>query len=255
MKKTTPKKSTGRPCKLCNHPDVKKINAMMAQVNPRVSFRDISRQTGIHWSSVISHAENHLNLQIGAMIAEQKIENAIDHWEEIREQLQFAKDLRKAARKYLMNEETNEIELFPRSDEVTVVYLDYTDTTAHGQPKKKRDSLDRLLARAENANVEAVQTIIKHVDIRSFSLNAIETTDLVLDKIAKLEGLYQKAKENQETIDLTAKNIVRSAQLYPGADLDKLIESAATDSELNKKVLSAKVYSILGNIENLETVQ
>lgn len=74
-------------------------------------------------------------------------------------------------------------------------------------------------------------------------------------ELAEYLGLKQLPRENQEAVETTAQNIVRAAQLYPGADLDKLIESAATDSELNKKVLSAKVYSILGNIENLETVQ
>jgi hypothetical protein len=42
-----------------------------------------------------------------------------------------------------------------------------------------------------------VQTIIKHVDIRSFALDAIGVTDVVLDKIAKLAGLYTKERENQ----------------------------------------------------------
>ncbi len=189
--------AVGRKCSVCTHERVREINSSIGEGKP---FRAISCQIQGNDSmreSVRRHTENCLKLEISALIKQKKIENAIDHYEEIGEQLRFAKDLRIAARAYLASPETGELTLIPRSSEVSVVYEDYADTKPNGEPKKKTDSLDVLLERVETGNVEPKRTIIKHVDIRSFALDAIRTTDIVLDKIAKLEGLYEKHNQQK----------------------------------------------------------
>ncbi len=198
------KKSTGRKCSVCTHKRVKEINSL---INQEKSFRYFSLPFGMSAMSVQRHVEKCLKLEIKALIKQKKIENAVDHYQEITEQLTFAKDLRLAAREYLLDPEIGAIVLFPRSDEVTVIYEDLTDLTPKGYPKKKTDDLETLLKRAEAGKIEVSKTVIKHVDIRSFALDAIRTTDLVLDKIARLEGLYTKEKENSDELTQLKKQI------------------------------------------------
>jgi len=199
-KEAAPKKSTGRKCSICSHDKAKQINSA---INGEKSFRAISRQffgDDSARESVRRHTENCPKLQISALIKQKKIENAVDHYREIGEQLAFAKELRIAAREYLSDPDTGLLNLIPRSSEISVIYEDYADISPKGNPKKKTDSLDILLERAKHGNIEPIRTIIKHVNIRSFALDSIRTTDVVLDKIFKLEGLYQKDRENDDAV-------------------------------------------------------
>lgn len=244
-------KSTGRKCSICSHDDVKKINSL---INEGTSFRRISSHFGMADRSVSRHAENCLNLEIAMLLKEKRIENAIDHQQEITEQLEFAKALRLAARQYLSDPDTGELTLIPRAREITVIFEDYDDLNRQNEPKKKREKLDTLLEKLENVRrfhtqllradverilenadkevkekvstlfdnyhtdfVEVTKTEIKHVDIRQYALNAITIVDLVLDKVAKVKGLYQADKPNDTTIE----NAVRGFQWWlednPGA--------------------------------------
>lgn len=197
MSKEKSKSAPGRKCSVCAHPQAKEINSM---INDAVSFRRISSQFGMADRSVGRHTENCLKLEIAALIKAKKIENAIDHYQEIPEQLDFAKDLRAAARKCLTHPETGEIVLLPRADEVEVVYEDYLDTSPTGAPKKKTDNLDILLERVKKGGIEPTRTIIKHVDLRSYALDAIRTIDIVLDKFAKVQGAYAKDNEQKQPV-------------------------------------------------------
>lgn len=203
-KQVRTKKAVGRPCSVCSHDAVKQINSL---INNGKSFRAISCQIQGNDKmrmSIQRHTENCLKLELATLIKENKIENAIDHYQEISEQLQFAKDLRIAAREYLSDPETGRLILIPRSDEISVIYEDYMDLTPKGNPKKKTDLLDTLLERAKEGRIEPLRTIVKHVDIRQFALNAINTVDTVLDKIAKKENLYgDKSQTNNINIILT----------------------------------------------------
>lgn len=199
------------------------------------------------------HVNNCLNLEIQTLIKEQKIERAIDHYEEIADQLEFARDLRVASREYLSDPETGQLTLIPRASEVVVIYEDYDDRTQTGEPKKKRDSLNNLLERIEGVRqfqlellaldfqrvfdkydskdfseikakslqvieshnkdfINTLKTEIKHVDIRSYALDCIAKVDLVLDKIAKKEGLYQQEKKNDN--DLSEAQMAETYRAY-----------------------------------------
>jgi hypothetical protein len=186
-------------CKICRNPSVEQINKLIAR---GASFRDIAGQFGNAFtkSSVARHAEDCLKLEIRALIRENKIQNAIDVYGELREQLAFAKALRLAAREYLSDPATGEIVLIARAHEIDVLFEDYTDLTQSGEPRKKTESLTALLERAEKGNLSVIKTVAKHIDIRQFALNAINTTDAVIDKFAKVEGLYTKEKENPDTL-------------------------------------------------------
>lgn len=243
-------KMAGRKCSICSHAEVDKINSL---INSGASFRGISLQFGMSDMSVGRHAENCLHLEIRALVKEKKIEKAIDHYQEISEQLEFAKELRIAAKEYLSDPETGRLILIPRAREVVVIYEDYDDRNRQGEPKKKRESLDSLLEKLEKVRqfqlellkadierifdkyddedseplkedvnellriyhtdyIEPTRTEIKHVDIRQFALNAISTVDTVLDKVAKVEGLYQKDKENEDELTKLKQRIEKVAE-------------------------------------------
>lgn len=238
----TKKKPTGRRCAICSHKEVKKINSA---INQGASFRRISLDYGMSDVSVNRHAKNHLKLEIQTLIKEKKIENATDHFQEITEQLEFAKELRIAAREYLSDPESGKIVLIPRSDEISVVYEDYLDLTPKGNPKRKTDLLDTLLERVKDGNIEPRRMLAKHVDIRVFALSAIQAVDTVLDKFARIQGLYQKEKENEdESRASRLKAIIRSRADEKGityeAELDNFLTHYADDlkPEIKERLIS-----------------
>jgi hypothetical protein len=230
-----PRKSTGRKCECCTHSSAAEINKAIAA---GASFRDISAQFGMGASSVGRHVEKCLKLEIQALIQQKRIENAIDHYQEITEQLEFAKKLRLAAQLYLSDPDDPDcIVLLPRADEIEVIYDDLSDTTAKGEPKRKRDHLGLLLEKAENGNIVAQQTIIKHTDLRDFALNCIRHVDLVLDKVARVEGLYQQDRENREKLARTIKAVNDYLERHPDADRSKVVDAFAAGRGIPRETI------------------
>lgn len=223
--KTEPKKSTGRKCSICTNAEVKKINSL---INERKSFRDISRQISGDEKmkdALWRHTENCLKLEISALIKEKKIENAIDHYAEIGEQLKFAKKLRLAAEEYLSDPENpDKLILLPRADEIEIVYFDHNDKVM-GESKRKRAKLDAILEEIFIKGAkQADKWSIKHVDLRSFALDSVKTTGSVLDMIFKLEGLYQKDRENSDELSQLKKQIEKRAE-QKGVSYDEEVKN------------------------------
>lgn len=198
-------------CSICCGKKAEKREAINRALGKGISYRDIEAMTGVAYRTIGNHAQH-----LPAIFKEAKekgiLAQTVDVQSEFYEQLALAKDMRTAAKKYLSHPETGEICLFPRSDEISVVYEDYADLSPQGNPKKKTDSLDILLERAETGNVEPKRTIIKHVDMRSFALDAIKTADMCVDKFAKLAGEYQKDRENSDELSLLKRQIEKVAE-------------------------------------------
>ncbi|CAN5564452.1 hypothetical protein BH10ACI1_BH10ACI1_10880 [soil metagenome] len=138
----------GRKCSICSHEKVKQMNSLINR--GQLSFRAISRQFCGNDSmrdALRRHTENCLKLELGALIKDNRIEQAINIHQEFREQLQLAKDLRLIAKEY--------VEAHPK----------------------------------------------EFVGSMRVALDAIKTTDTVLDKFAKLGGLYQQDRQNE--VDIT----------------------------------------------------
>lgn len=55
----------------------------------------------------------------------------------------------------------------------------------------------RVVAGYKRDHIDTTKVHIKHVDIRKFALDAINTIDTVLDKVARVQGVYQKDRDNQ----------------------------------------------------------
>ena len=192
------KQPVGRKCSVCIHEKAAEINSRIARGD---SFRRISSQFGMADRSVSRHAENCLSLEVSALIKEKKIHGAINFNSEIEKQFYFAKELITASREYLSDEYGN-ITLVPRSTEIEVMYDDFSDLNNQGEPKKKTATLSALLIRAEAGNIKPLKITAKHVDIRQFALNAISTGSDVLDKVAKVQGIYQKERNNNQDVEL-----------------------------------------------------
>lgn len=212
--KSDSKSAPGRKCSICTHQKVKKINSL---INDGKSFRRISSQIFGHqnsYRSISRHTENCLRLNIAAMVREGRIKNAVEHYEEIREQLAFSKELQQAVREWLTDPETGQLTLVPRADEVTILYLDYADLTPQGEPKKKKASLQSIIDNIQsvNANFSTQSSIIKTTDMRDYALKTIDAVDKVLDKFARVDGHYQKEKENADELSQLKRQIERRAE-------------------------------------------
>lgn len=192
------KKTIGRPCAICTHEKVKEINSLILKPT---SFRGISLKYGMSDMSVNRHAQNCLNLEIASLIKEQKIERAIDVYEEFRQQLEFAKKTRAAAERWLTDPvDENLFTVDPRADEIEVIYFDSTQPDANGNPTRCKAPLQELLARVGGKDFIVVNHFIKTVDLRDHALKVLDRCDTAIDKFAKLGGLYTKERENPDSL-------------------------------------------------------
>jgi hypothetical protein len=217
-----PKDGRGQRCTVCTHDDVKKINKLLVQGK---SFMEIGRQffkdEASDWTKsrrINTHATECMALSVAAIIQKNMEEQGLDVLKEFRELHQFARDLLKASRVYLSDPENpGEIVLIPQGTEIDVIYERESDDGRRG-PKKRfkatlQDLLDRLQVKPTPTDVgKIVEVRVKHDDIRTFSLNGIRTAEGVLDKLARMGGLYQQERKNPHDVaniaDRVAQNLI-----------------------------------------------
>ena len=238
-----------RKCTVCSHTKLAEINKEISAGKP---YRAIALNYKLGVQSMYRHVETCLKLSFAAVIEKKKEDAAIDVYKEFEEQLAFAKQLRESAREYLSDPlDPLRINIIPFADEIQVSYFDHTETTESGQPTKKTASLAQLLhavqeigkmLMAADANTdgqlfsEAVfarilsidKISIKHVDLRSFALDAIKTTDQCIDRFARLGGLYQKEAENKKDFENALAAVKGFLTTHPEADKEKVIGTFAT---------------------------
>jgi hypothetical protein len=203
MKKAV-KSKVGRKCSICTHKKVGQINKAIAE---GVSFRNVVERFGLALGSVHRHTEKCLQLALAAVTEQKLVEQGIDVHKEFEEQLEFAKQLRIAAKEYLASpDDPLKLILTPRADEIEVVYYDHNDLFM-GLPKKKKAQLSVLLeSLSTEAGFEPDKYSIKHVDMRKFALDAIATADICIDKFAKLAGMY--VDKSEKTINLNVTRVI-----------------------------------------------
>lgn len=203
----------GRKCSICTHEKVAEINRKVVEGG---SLRGIARHFDTDDSSLCRHVSNCLEIELRALIKEQKIAQAINVHDEFAEQLEFAKSLRRSAQAYLADpDDPFDIILSPQAHEIDVLYYDFNDMEIVGdteKPKKKKAKLNILLAELAGRAIEAYRVEMKTIDIRKFALDAISTADVCIDKFARMGGAYQKDKGNQadigELIDGLAERLI-----------------------------------------------
>ena len=130
-------------------------------------------------------------------IARKNGKKIIDTYEELTKNFDFVSKLRDACERWLKHPETDTFSIDPRGSEIDVVYFDYEDKDAQGNPKRKTESLQESLARLDGTRYESDAQFIKTADIRELALKTIDRIDTTLDKFARLGGQYQKDKGNE----------------------------------------------------------
>jgi hypothetical protein len=137
--------------------------------------------------------------------------------------------LREAAREYLADPvDRLRLTVIPRANEIDVVYYEATgvaveneetgETTRLGKPVKKTAKLSALLCDVEELrNIDVDKVNIRHVDLRKFALDAINTTDTCIDKFAKLAGLYQQPQANDADLTKVVEAYRLIEDMYPDA--------------------------------------
>lgn len=218
---------SGRRCTICAHKSVRSINRLIVKGR---SLRSIEKQfSDVSDSSVFRHTENCLKLELGAVIQQNLAKQAIDVRAEFEEQLAFAKALREAAKEYLADPlDPLQLSVIPRADEIEVVYYEASgvtveneetgETTRVGKPIKKSAKLSALLCDVEELrNIDVDKVNIRHVDLRKFALDAINTTDTCIDKFAKLAGLYQQPQANDADLTKVVEAYRLIEDMYPNA--------------------------------------
>jgi hypothetical protein len=186
------------------------------------SYREIAKVLGISTGQV----GNDVNAAIAKAAESLKMDLAVNVRREFGEQLKFAKKLRQAAEDYLSSDtDPMKLVLIPRADEIDIAYYDFADTTSKGEPKKKTATLHALLAKVEGLNIEADKITIRHVDMRKFALDAINTTDTCIDKFSKLGGDYANPRNNPAD-NLSIAKMVVAELLAKGESREDAIEFA-----------------------------
>ena len=197
-------------CTICRGKRADKREAINAALGKGLSHKDIEALTGVPSRTIGNHAQ-HLPELFRQAKERGILEQPIDVYREFRELLDFAKPLCAAAREYL-SDDSGKIVLVSRAHEISVMYEDSSDKTAKGDPKRKIDSLEALLERAEAGGVSISRAVVKHVDIRSFALDAIRTGESCIDKFAKLGGDYQENRRNEADMKNLAERLTEKAR-------------------------------------------
>lgn len=185
-----------RACSVCTHP---KRRAIDTELVSEQSIRGIAKQFGIGDSALQRHKNNHLaqiittdrpHLSRGnkskpapketEAFAESyngaERQTTIDVMAGLTKQVERVTRLSDAVDRWLQDpDDPTQYDINPRSDDVSVVYFDYTDLTPNGQPKRKKEKLSTLLAKIDDSHRAVVQSAeIRIADPRELLIKAAD---------------------------------------------------------------------------------
>lgn len=188
-----------RTCTICSHDQRLAIESALAAGK---SYRNIAQQFRLHESSITRHVKACIPAELEALKQKQKAKSGLVVEDEVTKVFRRLNKLIDSCDQWLtdpQNPDTYTLE--PRDNEIEVVYLDYSDADNNGNPKRKRDSLRALLARAESANVEAVLCESKSADPRELVVKTAAQIANQLELYGKLLGLFQKPRDNDKDVE------------------------------------------------------
>ncbi|MBA4183031.1 MAG: hypothetical protein H0X49_03360 [Acidobacteria bacterium] len=200
-----PKTKVGLKCSICLNMAVGKINKAIRKGD---SLRHIAAQFAVGYRSVGRHTETCLKLDVHALLEEKRIDQAVEHYQELVKQLDFSKELQDALKSLITDSNTGKITFAPKDHEIDVLYTDYADTDIlTGLPKRKKENLSEIILNIQQIrsgfSFQAVQ--IKTINYFETAMKSIDAVDKLLDKFAKVDGRYQKDRENDETLNRVAR--------------------------------------------------
>ena len=200
------------------------VGGRMKQYAPP-SCREIGEALGVDRTTVLHDIEK----AIQELSAEVKAEIEVDVKKEFARQLEFAKELREAAREYLTVDGYINLTA-AREDEAMVAIRVEMD----GRTKLTERPVAEVLEKIRMADLNARSIRIEPMDRKfalEYALKAISSADVCIDKHAKLLGAYTKEKENPQDAAVIARKLT-----------DRLIEKGADPEEA--RMFAAQEYGI-----------
>jgi hypothetical protein len=185
-------------CKICLHPCRQQIDHAIAK---RVPDTVIAAQYENAFSTITlaSHRTECIRHALVAAESAMRVERGIDVKALIFENNSIYQRAKRACVRWLTSvDDPDEFDLDPRATEIEVVYLDHGDCDERGKPTRKKAPLQELLSKIElGAGYEVRSHYDKSVDVRRYVLDVLSGERDDLEFYAKLMGLLQKERENE----------------------------------------------------------
>lgn len=183
-------------CSICTHPKTAEIDKALSM--PGANASSVARLFDVSSSIVISHLKRCVPKYLEAAEAAVRVERGLDIKAVVFQNADvLSKSIRACDRWLTDPDNPDEYTFDPRSHEIQVVYLDKTDRDEKGNPKRKKTNLQRLLDMATVPDREIDWAKEQTVDVWSHSLKTIREWNDLIDRWAKLNGLYQKERANE----------------------------------------------------------
>lgn len=152
-----------------------------------------------------------------------------------------------AVKELLIDTISGQITFAPRDYEVEVLYLDYGDIDPiTSLPRRKKEKLSDIIqsiaAHKSGFNFQNFQ--VKTINYFDAAVKTIEAIDKVLDKFAKVDGHYQKERENDEKLNRAAKAFLNWREDHPDMPVEvlpKWLLRFAENSGVDAKTLADRV--------------
>lgn len=183
-------------CLICNHPQSAEIDKALAM--PGASMASIAKMFGVHWSTLGNHQKKHIPTFLAAVEQSSREVRGLDVKAVVFQSADVLSKSLRACDKWLTDpNNSNEYTFEPRAHEISVIYVDKADRDEKGNPKRKKANLQRLLDMATVPDREIEWAKDQTVDVWSHSLKTVREWNDLIDRWAKLNGLYQQERKNE----------------------------------------------------------
>lgn len=183
-------------CDICTHPKTAEIDQALSM--PGASVTGVARLFKVTVGPLTTHKKQHIPSFLQAAEAATRVERGLDIKAVVFQNADVLSKSIRACDKWLTDPNNpDEYTFDPRSHELSVVYLDKNDCDEKGNPKRKKTNLQRLLDMATIPDRPIDWASDQTVDVWAHSLKTIREWNDLIDRWAKLNGLYQKERANE----------------------------------------------------------
>lgn len=220
-----------RTCKICSHDQKLAIDAQIAAGK---SYRSIASQYNFSDGSVTRHVKHCIPEALEAARQQEKTNSGLVVEDEVQKVFRRLNKLIDACDEWLTDPiDPEKYTLEPRDNELQIIYFDPNDIDQNGNPKRKRDSLRRLLEKIEGERYEVLKIESKHADPRELVVKTAAQIGGQLELYGKLLGLFQKPRDNDKDVERREKEAEENRRWAAG--LVKRVQQAKRLSEAKAK--------------------
>ena len=214
-------------CSVCKHPSVLVINKHLQAGR---QYRWIEANYFVTRSSISRHKRGCLKLNHLEVMKSVRVDQQVDVYLELVEQLNLLKRMRDAAEEYLTDpNDPMRFCMNPRADEITVIFYRFDNDPLTGEVKRTRHraKLSELQGTIEEQHpgISVRGFSVKATDMRKYILDLVNSVDQCLTQFAKIEGLYTKDRDNAASIETGIKAFKFFLERNPEASLEQQKEA------------------------------